>query len=573
MELELLPFRQVWLVGFGFHQPPGENQEPQCVVAHELRSDRKIAASASELLNLEAAFSFGNDTLLVTYNAAEILGCFLALGLSMPARILDLNVEFRCLTNGLALPSGDSLFGATVYYNLPSSEIMVRQASRALSQNHKRLDPHSLMQSAEIDVRAIRNLLPKMVREIDLPRALLRGRYMAAAARMEQNGVPIDAPLLTRFRTGWGNLKRSLVRTVDPHGEIYDGASFSAKRFSDYVSKKAFPWPRLTSGALALDDDTFRMMSRRYPEIAPYRELRYTLNSLRLESLSVGQDGRNRCPFNPFRSSTGRNQPSSSQFIFGPSCWLRGLIKPDEGTTLAYVDWEQQEFGIAAALSDDSAMKDAYISGDPYLTFAKQAGAVPPEGIVSLYREIRERFKICALAVQYGMSSRTLGEHLGQNEAEGRRLLELHRTTYPQFWAWSQSAVDFYMLMGWIETVFGWQLHISASPGTPTNLRSIANFPMQANGAEMLRLACCLATERGVKVCAPIHDALLIESKTEDAAKAVATTQACMAEASRIVLSGFELRTDVMLVSHPDRYMDPRGESIWKSIMNVLQES
>jgi hypothetical protein len=33
---------------------------------------------------------------------------------------------------------------------------------------------------------------------------------------------------------------------------------------------------------------------------------------------------------------------------------------------------------------------------------------------------------------------------------------------------------------------------------------------MQANGAEMLRIACCLATERGVEVCAPVHDAVLI---------------------------------------------------------------
>jgi len=38
------------------------------------------------------------------------------------------------------------------------------------------------------------------------------------------------------------------------------------------------------------------------------------------------------------------------------------------------VDWSQQEFGIAAALSGDQAMQDAYRSGDSYLAFAKQAG-------------------------------------------------------------------------------------------------------------------------------------------------------------------------------------------------------
>ncbi len=35
---------------------------------------------------------------------------------------------------------------------------------------------------------------------------------------------------------------------------------------------------------------------------------------------------------------------------------------------------------------------------------------------------------------------------------------------------------------------------------------------MQAHGAEMMRIACVLAVERGLKLCAPIHDALLIES-------------------------------------------------------------
>src|SRR4051812_27815375 len=102
-------------------------------------------------------------------------------------------------------------------------------------------------------------------------------------------------------------------------------------------------------------------------------ELRATLALMRPTDLPVGGDGRNRCPLRPFAAKTGRNAPSTSQFIFGPARWLRGLIKPAEGTALAYVDYEQQEFGIAAALSCDAAMQEAYRSGDPYLAFAKQA--------------------------------------------------------------------------------------------------------------------------------------------------------------------------------------------------------
>ena len=110
-------------------------------------------------------------------------------------------------------------------------------------------------------------------------------------------------------------------------------------------------------------------------ESSPLRELRSSLSELRLNDLAVGADGRNRTILSAFRSQTGRNQPSNTKFIFGPSVWLRGLIKPPPGHAIAHIDWRTQEFGIAAALSGDAAMQAAYQSGDIYLAFAKQAGA------------------------------------------------------------------------------------------------------------------------------------------------------------------------------------------------------
>src|SRR6476659_9940813 len=120
-------------------------------------------------------------------------------------------------------------------------------------------------------------------------------------------------------------------------------------------------------------------MARAHPAVASLRELRSALSDLRLNDLAVGGDGRNRTILSAFRARTGRNQPSNSRFIFGPAVWLRSLIKPPPGHAVAYVDWSQQEFGIAAALSGDHNMQAAYQSGDPYLAFAKQAGAVPAD--------------------------------------------------------------------------------------------------------------------------------------------------------------------------------------------------
>jgi len=101
----------------------------------------------------------------------------------------------------------------------------------------------------------------------------------------------------------------------------------------------------------------------------------------------------------------------------------------------------------------------------------------------------------------------------------------------------------------------------------------LRNFPMQAHGAEMLRLACCLATERGIRVCAPVHDALLIEAPIEEIGATVEATRAAMAEASRIVLSSFEVRTDAKVVRCPERFTDKRGVRMWTAVSEAIEEA
>jgi DNA polymerase-1 len=109
--------------------------------------------------------------------------------------------------------------------------------------------------------------------------------------------------------------------------------------------------------------------------------------------------------------------------------------------------------------------------------------------------------------------------------------------------------------------------------GERSNPRSLRNFPMQGNGAEMLRIACCLAIERGVEVCAPVHDAVLICAPLNQIEDNVAAMRAAMAEASRFVLDGFELRTDVKVVRWPHRYMDPRGRQMWDRVCHFVHET
>jgi hypothetical protein len=211
-------------------------------------------------------------------------------------------------------------------------------------------------------------------------------------------------------------------------------------------------------------------------------------------------------------------------------------------------------------------MMEAYRTGDPYLAFAIQAGAVPKDASKMTHETQREQFKACVLAVQYGMGEASLAVRINQPVARARQLLELHRRTYRKFWKWSDSAVDEAVLGGRLWAGFGWQIQTRDE----LNDRSLRNFPMQANGAEMLRIASILLTEAGIRVCAPVHDALLIEAPLDELDQAIATTKSLMQEASRIVLDGFELGSDVKEVRYPDRYMDKRGAVMWNKVMKLI---
>jgi hypothetical protein len=316
-----------------------------------------------------------------------------------------------------------------------------------------------------------------------------------------------------------------------------------------------------------LDADTFAEVAKAFPEILPIKELRASLGKLRLRDLPVGPDKRNRYLLSAFGSVTSRNQPSTSKCIFGPAAWFRFLIKSQPGLALAYIDYEQQEFGIGASLSNDRKMQDAYLSGDPYLSFAIQAGAVPPDATKKTHPRERDLYKTCALGVQYGIGQASLGQRLNLTPAHGRELIGKHKEVYRDYWRWSDG-IEARAMLGWpLVTAFGWRI----IAGSAANPRSLRNFPLQANGAEMLRIACVALTEAGIAVCAPVHDAVLIEAPEDRIEETVVAAKSIMERASQAVLGDFTLRTEEKIIRWPNRFTDPRGHAMWKQVTHLLR--
>jgi len=540
-------------------------------VAKELKSGQVEKVWLEGDVLSSPPYPLDSNTLFIAYYASAEIGCHLTLGWSPPSNLIDLFAEFRNLTNGLNTPAGNSLLGALTYYGLNGISTDSKDTMREIILQESQRTKHEqtqILNYCQSDVEATEALFKAMVKKIDLERSLLRGHYMTAVAKMEYNGIPIDVATLSQLKENWGDIQKELVTSVDKNYGVYQGLTFKLDKFKAYLKHNKIDWPLLETGTLNLQDQTFKDMALKYPLLQPLRELRKTLGKLRLNDLAVGSDGRNRCLLSPFSSRTGRNQPSNVKFIFGPAKWLRFLIKPEAGKALAYIDWCQQEFGIAAALSNDKAMMEAYQSGDPYLTFAKQAGALPEDATKKSHPKERENFKACVLAVNYGMGKESLAKRINDCPAKARELIDAHKNTYRAFWGWVEGIENCAMQIDKLWTTFGWIINVQGE----VNPRMLKNFPVQANGAEMLRLACIMAVKQNIKICAPVHDAVLIESTIGEIENDVKKMQQVMAEASAVVLSGFRLRTDAEIIKYPNRYEDEDGKEVWERVLVILKD-
>jgi hypothetical protein len=313
-------FREVWLVDTEFGGGAGDPQEPRCLVAHEVFSGATIRMWEDEMRGATCPpYSISSDILLVAYYASAEFGCHLPLGWGLPENVIDLYAEFRVLTNGRDPVAGKKLLGALTFFGLDAMSAVVKDAMRELALRggpYTSQEKRDLLNYCAEDVDALKRLLPAMLPTLDVDRALIRGDFMKAAARMEHTGIPLDSAYLETVRATWSEIRLDLIKTLDTSYGVFDGETFKRDRFEKFVITKGISWPRsLTTGQLLLDEDTFRAMARAYPIIAPLHELRVSLAQLRLTDLQVGSDGRNRTLLSSNSTRTGRNAPSTTRFI------------------------------------------------------------------------------------------------------------------------------------------------------------------------------------------------------------------------------------------------------------------
>jgi hypothetical protein len=572
-------WREVWVIDTEYRRPDGEKvDQTHCLVAIEMRSGQVVRLWRDELTT--CPFSMGNDTLFVMYSADAEMGFFEACYWEFPHDIIDLMAEYRWLMSGLPRPSQtsdngkrikrDSMYDATFTFGIHDINQDRKDAMRDIAirgvpfTDQERRD---LLDYCEDDVRLTAKLFLAMAPHLEIDYAILRGDYLQQLTKIGLRGIPLDAGAVSKLRDNWDTILAHVVRRGEQMG-VYDNGSLRQANLAEYARRHKIHWPRTPSGRLKTDLGTFRDLSRPYSEVVgPLYEIESTRKHLRRFGIKMGHDGRNRAYLNPFGSKTGRNQPYSSEFVFGPARWVRCLIKPPPGWGVSYLDWNAQEIGIAAYLSGDPAMIEA-VQGDPYLWLAQRCGYVPVGATKESHPSERDIFKVVYLAANYRMGQETLANNIQESSVEAVRILRIMRREFPRFWQWSESALDHAIAQRKLRNVLGWQMNYRAS----TKSTTVYTFPVQSNGAAMLHAAILMLEREGIEVIAPVHDAVMIQAPAACIHEVAARAREIMADASELILLGKgRLRTSATTVCYPDRFVDGRGIEFFNEIIGLVE--
>lgn len=561
-------FDEIVVADSEFVAHPGEVQQPICIAFRELRSGRREVHFECDLRRRGSPpFSTGPRVLLVAHYASAEVATMLALGWDLPHHVIDTFAEFRVLTNGDPQHRA-SLLAAAAFFSIPTMADTAKAAMRdlAVRGEHTEAERRELGEYCLKDVDATVELFRALEsRGIDVPRALVRGQFMVAAARMERVGLPVDRALAQQIAADKEHIQRTIIAELDTIG-LFDETHLRQERVARFARGKGLPWPRTESGRYSTDRETFEEMSLLEPSLRPTLDSLDLLSALRQVDLPIGTDGRTRTILSPFSTKTGRGAPAARGFLLAQAAWRRGLIRPPPGRVLAYLDFSQQEFGIAAALSGDAAMWEDYLAGDAYIALAVRTGHAPVGATKKSHPAVRETFKTLVLGLQYSMSAYGLALRLGVGIGTAELYVAMHHAAYARFWAWNDALVFRATEAGGMRTSFGWAFR----PGSTTSPRTIRNWPMQAHGGDILRIACILGWERGVTICAPLHDAVLIEADERDVAAVIKRMEGAMIDASVAVI-GRPLGVSHEIITRETAWVSPKARPMWDRVMNILR--
>jgi DNA polymerase-1 len=338
----------------------------------------------------------------------------------------------------------------------------------------------------------------KLFTEVEVP-------LIKVLADMEREGINLDVKNLKDFSA---QLADDITK-VDAEIQSLAGTKFnisSPKQVGEILFEylKIVENPKKTkTGQYATSEDILIKLEGKHPiisKILDYREL-VKLKSTYVDALPdmVSKiTNRIHTSFNQVVAVTGRLSSDNPNLQNIPIRTERGrqirkaFIPKDNDHVLLSADYSQIELRIAASMSGDPGMCEAFNAGiDIHTATAAKVYNVADSEVT---KDMRYKAKSVNFGILYGQGAFGLAENLNISRTEAKQLIDNYFKEFSGIKKFMDEQVNFARDNGYVQTILGrkrWLRDITSNNATVRSFaeRNAINAPIQGSAADMIKVA------------------------------------------------------------------------------------
>jgi len=356
-------------------------------------------------------------------------------------------------------------------------------------------------------------------------------------SEMESIGFYVDRQALYDF----GESLNESIDILQKNIWKYAGHEFninSPKQLGEVLFEELMlPSGKKTKTGWSTNADILEKLKSKHPIVEDVLEYRMLtkLKSTYADGLLkvIADDGRIHTSFQMTVTATGRLSSTEPNLQNIPvrkklGAQIRKMFVAGPEMVLVDADYSQIELRLLAHISDDAAMRDAFLSGEDF--HSHTAAKVFGIELENVSPELRSRAKAVNFGIVYGISAFSLAQDIGVFPNEAKAYMDAYLDKYQGVKAYMHNIVEKARETGYVDTIFGRRRYLPELKSSNFNMRSFGervalNMPIQGAAADIIKLAMVNAAQRlkdeklKARLILQVHDELIVECPENEAEK------------------------------------------------------
>jgi DNA polymerase-1 len=357
-------------------------------------------------------------------------------------------------------------------------------------------------------------------------------------ANMELEGVNIDVRELEVYRIELSERLQKLTTNIhETAGEVFN--IDSPKQLGNILFERLnipAQVKKTKTGQYPTGEEVLSKLQDAHPivhDILSYRKLKKLLTTYvePLPKLVHGETGRVHTNYQQSVAATGRLSSKDPNLQNIPIRTPEGrairksFIPASDKHVLLAADYSQVELRIAAALSQDQGLVQAFIQGlDIHTATAAKVFSVSVDDVD---RAMRSKAKAVNFGILYGQGAFGLAQNLGIPRREAKEIIDAYFEQFKDLKQFTARCVERVREKGYAETVMGRRRYLPDIQSNNATVRAFAernavNAPIQGSAADVIKVAMVHVDQAlksaGLKsrMIMQVHDELVFDVPLEE---------------------------------------------------------